>query len=138
MLYCSYNKLRFRVDSKDEFSLNQHQKHSGTKNEESKVWSHIMPNGGVDNCATCYFNKAAKELGNQFIDQPAERDKLFYLLCHCTLRDVKITDPYWTYCRNYFYFMDRSSPPEDMQTKGWILASGLDEGYSRIPWDDKN
>src|SRR5665648_32170 len=97
-----------------------------------------MPNGGTNNCASCHFNKAAKELGNKFIDQPEERRKLFEQLCYCTLRDVKITIPRWTYCANYFYYLDKRSSPEDEQPKGWIKACGISDGYARIPWDDKN
>ena len=75
-----------------------------------------MPNGGTDNCNSCYFNKA-KELGDKFIDQPDEREKLYNQLCYCLLRDVKISNSYWTYCDNYFHILRRDTPPVDEQAK---------------------
>jgi len=96
-----------------------------------------MPNGGTDNCASCIFNKA-REIGDRFIDQPEERDKLFREMCHCFIRDVRINDPYWTYCDNYFYFRDRNPPGDDTVPKGPIFISGIYEGFTRIPWDDNN
>lgn len=97
-----------------------------------------MPNGGIDNCASCFFNKA-KEIGDRLIDQPEERNKLFKELCFCLIRAVKINDPYWTYCDNYFYFRDPNPPAEDTRPKGFIYMVGRPvEGYLRIPWDDDN
>ena len=68
---------------------------------------------------------------------PEKRER-FWQLSHCTLRDVKITDPFWTYCHNFDY----GKYPEDRNKTetpvGWISASGLYEGYVRIPWDDRN
>ena len=97
-----------------------------------------MPNGGVDNCNSCYFNKA-KELGDKFIDQPEEREKHVDLLNHCLLRNVNITNSYWTYCDNYFHILDRDTPSVDEHPKRSIFSNGLFyEGYVRIPWDEKN
>jgi hypothetical protein len=44
---------------------------------------------------------------------------------------VKITVPFWTYCANYEH--DPSKIPGAAPI-GWIFASGLWEGYVRIPW----
>lgn len=91
-----------------------------------------MPNGGSDCCGNCRFNRAVQELG-----EPAgNHDDHFWASSFCTLRDVKITKPFWTYCDNYF----SPWPPEPGKAEepiGWIYASGLYEGYVRIPWHDK-
>ena len=79
-----------------------------------------MPNGGPDCCGNCGFNKAVQEMAHPHPDQ---REK-FWALCHCTLRNVHITNPFWTYCGNFYYG----------KIQGWIFASGLYEGYVRIPW----
>jgi len=96
-----------------------------------------MPNGGSDCCGCCRHNRAVQEMGT-FPDESL-RD-LFWERSHCTVRDVNITNPFWTYCRNF----DRGKIPEErdkrVRPKGWIWASALYEGrgYDRIPWDDKN
>jgi hypothetical protein len=97
-----------------------------------------MPNGGTDNCASCILNKA-REIGDRFIDQPEEREKLFRELCHCIIRDVKISDPYWTYCDNYFYFRDHNPPGDDTLPIGPIFLVGLNmDVHKRIPWNGNN
>ena len=88
-----------------------------------------MPNGGPDCCGNCGHNRA-----RQMKISPSERVK-FWSASHCTLRDVNITNPFWTYCRNYLH-----GRLEDMGDKapakpiGWVMANGLYEGYVRIPW----
>jgi hypothetical protein len=89
-----------------------------------------MPNGGPDCCGNCGFNKAVQEMAHPHPDQ---REK-FWALSHCSLRDVKITNPFWTYCRNFRYGKPLPKPGEKAAIKGWISSSGLYEGYVRIPW----
>jgi len=61
----------------------------------------------------------------------------FWELSHCTLRDVDITNPFWTYCRNFGYGKHPASRNQEEAPSGWITSSGLYEGYVRIPWHDK-
>jgi len=78
-----------------------------------------MPNGGGDNCWACGFNRANSGQWHGYHDL-AE-------LAYCTIRDVNISNPLWTYCANMH---TRQAVPE-----GPILASGIYEnGYVRIPW----
>lgn len=92
-----------------------------------------MPNGGPDCCGNCAHNKAVQEMAHP---HPEHREQ-FWQLSHCTLREVKITNPFWTYCQNFVYGKHPESRNTAEQPKGWITASGLYEGYVRIPWDDK-
>ena len=93
-----------------------------------------MPNGGPDCCGNCSHNRAVQEMAHP---HPEQQDR-FGDLSHCTLRDVTIKNPFWTYCDNFIY----GKRPEDRnhtdQPVGWISSSGLFEGYVRIPWDGKN
>lgn len=93
-----------------------------------------MPNGGPDCCGNCSHNRAVQEMAHP---HPEQRE-LFWQLSYCTLRDVKITNPFWTYCRNFGYGKHPETRNKEEHPKGWISASGLYEGYVRIPWDDKN
>ena len=94
-----------------------------------------MPNGGSDCCLTCNFNKAVQEMG---YPHPQDQKEKFIILSHCTLRDVNITIPVWTYSRNNHAYDD--TPPlaktEREEPIGWIYAMGI-EGYRRIPWHGK-
>jgi hypothetical protein len=89
-----------------------------------------MPNGGPDCCGNCAHNRAVQEMAHP---HPEQR-KRFRELSHCTLRDVPIKNPFWTYCKNFGY----GKRPEDRNRNeplvGGITASGLYEGYVRIPW----
>ncbi|MCC2658717.1 MAG: hypothetical protein K0Q76_3825 [Panacagrimonas sp.] len=89
-----------------------------------------MPNGGPDCCGNCSHNRAVQELAHPQPERPAE----FWERSRCTLRDVAVTNPFWTYCRNFTY----GKHPEARNTTdipvGWITASGLYEGYVRISW----
>lgn len=89
-----------------------------------------MPNGGPDCCGNCGFNRAVQEMAHPHPDQRVK----FLALSHCTLRDVRITSPFWTYCNNFRYGKTLPEPNEMEEPKGWIFASGLYEGYVRIPW----
>ncbi|SRR2546425_534795 len=90
-----------------------------------------MPNGGPDCCGNCSHNKAVQEMAHP---HPEHRER-FWELSHCTLRNVKITNPFWTYCRNFTYGKHPESRNKAEEPTGWITASGLYEGYVRIPWD---
>ena len=68
-----------------------------------------MPNGGSYCCANCAFNPKGGV---------------------CELRDVIILGhAAWTYCDNCSH-----SARTDVEIRGPIFASGLYEGYVRIPW----
>ena len=92
-----------------------------------------MPNGGPDCCGNCGFNKAVQEMAHPHPDQ---REK-FWALSYCTLRAVKVISPFWTYCHNFRYGKRIPDPNERVELKGCISASGLYEGYVRIPWHGK-
>lgn len=90
-----------------------------------------MPNGGSDCCANCRYNRVRQE-----IEQPASIAEAtrFAEKSFCTLRGVRITNPFWTYCRNF-----QSGPPvepaeEQPVPHGWVYAAGMEHEYSRIPW----
>ena len=53
-----------------------------------------MPNGGSDCCGTCWFNSTNE-------GQPRFRKNPLYEGVRCTIRDVAIADPFWTYCANH-------------------------------------
>lgn len=93
-----------------------------------------MPNGGPDCCGNCSHNRAVQEMAHP---HPEQRER-FWQLSYCTLRDVKISNPFWTYCRNFGYGKHPETRNKEESPKGSISASGLYEGYVRIPWDDKN
>lgn len=62
-----------------------------------------MPNGGSDCCGTCWFNRAnggRKGSGNH------DRS----IASHCEIRDLPIRDPFYTYCSNHPYRLDRREP----------------------------
>ena len=85
-----------------------------------------MANGGPDNCSNCTHNRAVHEVEAGDLAGLEE----FMRRSWCSLRDVNIDRPHWTYCANA-----ASHPPaEACEPKGWIKSSGLYEGYVRIPW----
>ena len=53
-----------------------------------------MPNGGSDCCGTCWFN--AKNKGKAGYDHAYDPEPAF-----CTIRDLPIDDPFYTYCGNH-------------------------------------
>lgn len=86
-----------------------------------------MPNGGIENCGTCGFNQVNKGVWGA-IDY---KDDEQFDNAYCTIRNVRIENPLWTYCVNC-HSMD--SEPE-----GPICMVGLAEKvagylYARIPW----
>ncbi|MBC8256410.1 MAG: hypothetical protein H8E85_03795 [Candidatus Marinimicrobia bacterium] len=92
-----------------------------------------MPNGGPDCCGNCSHNKSVQKMAHP---QP-ERTEEFWELSHCTLRDVNISNPFWTYCSNFNYGKNPEKRNLSEKIIGFITASGLYEGYVRIPWNDK-
>ncbi len=64
--------------------------------------------------------------------QYPEHKDLFRKLSHCTLRDVKITNPFWTYCLNFDYGKHPESRDIYDKPNGLVTVSGLYEGYVRI------
>jgi hypothetical protein len=54
-----------------------------------------MPNGGSDCCGTCVFNHANRN------NRPTESWPQPVEPAHCTIRDLAIENPYWTYCANH-------------------------------------
>ena len=93
-----------------------------------------MPNGGSDCCGNCSHNRAVQEKDHQKTEQHIR----FRKQNHCTLRDVSIRNPFWTYCRNFADAYWPGLPRRDGQLNGPIFKGGLFEGYVRIPWNDKN
>ena len=72
-----------------------------------------MPNGGLDNCYECEFNRFR---GN--------KNKGY-----CSIRDINITKPCYAYCQNA---KSHTTIPQ-----GPVLSQGLptqEQLYSRIPW----
>jgi hypothetical protein len=90
-----------------------------------------MPNGGSDCCGNCSFNRAVQELGSPHRLGEPERQR-FWDASFCTLRSVRVGNPYWTYCANFTHGLAPAALPP---LKGPVFASGLYEGYVRIPWD---
>jgi len=55
-----------------------------------------MPNGGSDCCGTCWFNRKNRgKAGYHHVHDPGPD--------YCEIRDVKITEPMYTYCANHPY-----------------------------------
>ena len=55
-----------------------------------------MPNGGPDNCGTCWFN--ARNKGQAYPLGPADNPEPHF----CTIRELPIrNDPFYTYCANW-------------------------------------
>ena len=61
-----------------------------------------MPNGGSDCCGTCWFN--ARNQG-----QAGYRHADRSIPAHCTIRDLPIANPFYTYCANHPHL----SPEQD-------------------------
>lgn len=63
---------------------------------------------------------------------PDQRER-FWEISYCTFRDLKIANPFWTYCHNFGYRKKLPEPGIFVASRGWVYASGLYEGYVRIP-----
>ncbi|MDE2880143.1 hypothetical protein [Candidatus Palauibacter soopunensis] len=62
-----------------------------------------MPNGGPDCCGTCWFNRAnGGRKGHGHHDRS--------IASHCEIRDLTIRDPFYTYCYNHPFRLDRREP----------------------------
>ena len=86
-----------------------------------------MPNGGTDNCGVCGFNRANSGKWAWPEDNSA------FERAYCTIREVPIPSPLWTYCANWH---TKNEVPD-----GPIFTCGLHEKgylYRRIPWHGKN
>ncbi len=66
---------------------------------------------------------------------PSDREK-FRRISFCTLRQVALSNPFWTYCDNFGYGKKPELRNVDEPLIGSITSSGLYEGYVRIPWHD--
>ncbi len=93
-----------------------------------------MPNGGPDCCGNCSHNRAVQEMAHP---HPDKREQ-FLELSRCTLRDINITNPFWTYCKNFSYGKKPEERNQQESINGLVTSSGLYEGYVRIPWDNNN
>lgn len=81
-----------------------------------------MPNGGSDNCGGCTWNRTD---GNR--TKPG----------FCELREISVTNTFWTYCGNYQPW-DENIPDIKPPIRGPVYTSGIFEGwYTRIPWYGK-
>jgi hypothetical protein len=86
-----------------------------------------MPNGGLDNCGVCGFNRANEGVwGREDYTSDERLDNAF-----CTIRGVPIPNALWTYCANCH--------SKETTPRGPICMVGLHEAkpgyfYARIPW----
>lgn len=53
-----------------------------------------MPNGGSDCCSTCCFIEG--EFGKERLKEISSKGHV-----HCTIRALRIDNPFWTYCANH-------------------------------------
>ncbi|HWY87749.1 MAG TPA: hypothetical protein VNX28_13540 [Gemmataceae bacterium] len=73
-----------------------------------------MPNGGPDCCGTCWFNSTHKgEVG--YFDVPVGVE------VRCTIRDLIIEIPFWTYCANHPF---QASDPIDLPIGPVFVGAG--------------
>lgn len=84
----------------------------------------IMPNGGSDCCGTCWFNNKNDGVAGY---QPHALEKEGNVLC--TIRDLVIPDPFWTYCANHPHHNDKIDLP-----LGPVYVT--DGNYGRKFWAD--
>ena len=111
-----------------------------------------MPNGGADCCGWCVFNRANNEIHGKIPESEAVSYAMIRKLRelraqgdYCTIRGVPITDPYYTYCDNFYPEYENLTDLSDKLTKdsephGPIYSTGLNEEaymYTRIPWNGK-
>ena len=81
-----------------------------------------MPNGGSDNCRTCGFYSSNKGDWNA-------HDRNDSIKGNCTIREIAIDDPAYTYCQN------RDTRAEE--ATGPLFTNGVVFIYTRIPWYKK-
>lgn len=93
-----------------------------------------MPNGGSDCCGTCWFNRAnSGEMGSSNHDHS--------IPSHCEIRDLAIEDPFYTYCANHPYRLQRRVPvplgPVYVHVDWSEERDGVTQVWSeRKPWKD--
>ena len=63
-----------------------------------------MPNGGIDNCGTCWYNNANITSAS---GPPNRSQGAFHF---CTIRQFQPAEPFWTYCFNHFHFQAEGAP----------------------------
>lgn len=85
-----------------------------------------MPNGGSDNCGTCWFNR--KNIGSD------ERGRRPHTSAspYCVIRDVSIDDPFYTYCANHPHRRSARDPIPIGPILVGQVASGF--RYERVMW----
>jgi hypothetical protein len=82
-----------------------------------------MPNGGSDCCGTCWFNaKNRGEEGYAHANSPEQS--------RCSIRNVLIDNPFYTYCGNHPY----RRPDKDPIPIGPVFTG--DSSGARTPWKD--
>jgi len=80
-----------------------------------------MPNGGSDCCGTCWFNAQNKGgAGYRHADATTP--------AHCTIRDLNIESPFYTYCANH----PHRSPDRDPIPIGPVFVA--DKALTRQLW----
>lgn len=80
-----------------------------------------MPNGGPDNCGTCWFNRA-----NGGKDGHGNHDPS--IPSYCEIRDLDIPDPFYTYCSNH----PRRVVRRDPVPIGPVFVANLREGNREV------
>ena len=85
-----------------------------------------MPNGGSDNCGTCWFNR------KNIAANRRERCSYSSTSPYCEIRDVSIKDPFYTYCANH----PHRRSVRDPVPIGPILVGQVKSGfaYERVIW----
>jgi hypothetical protein len=82
-----------------------------------------MPNGGPDNCATCWFNDKNKgESGYDHINDPEPN--------FCIIRNLNIANAFYTYCGNHAY----RCPERNPIPIGPVLIASDEHDGQRIFW----
>ncbi|MDX1948282.1 MAG: hypothetical protein SFU86_23020 [Pirellulaceae bacterium] len=84
-----------------------------------------MPNGGSDCCGTCWFN--ARNKGEAGYGHTKDPEPHF-----CTIRNLAIEDPFWTYCGNH----PHRRPERDPIPIGPVFVTDGDspQMYGRKVW----
>ena len=83
-----------------------------------------MPNGGTDCCGTCWWF-APKMVEMKFATSPGATREI---PPWCTIRRIRIDDPFWTYCANHPY---RHGEPDPIPIGGVERGDG---GYHNVRW----
>jgi hypothetical protein len=83
-----------------------------------------MPNGGPDCCGTCWFNSKNKDRAGYHRGDPDRDSEPDF----CTIRDLRIENPLYTYCDNHPY----RRPERDRVPIGPVFT--WNNGPYREPW----